>query len=295
MKKLLKGLLTLGNIIGISLPSVLVISCNNTKESKEKIIHNLEIIDVKFRNSEQNIVIDKVTFKSKTNEINFKLIETKIQKEQKIAILKFEAYQENNQKLLLTFEKTIQIGLFETISFYSLIKNLKYEVSSNLTINKMTKIKPTNIADGDTFYLDELGFRFVGIDTPEKYNAKNSIQEKYGKIASLFSKKILEDADEIYVVPQRNFYSKDPHDFKDKYGRVLVIVIVKIKENFFNLNLELVRKGKAKMAYISLNKNNRYYTDNEEFFNQLQHAQNLAQKEKIGIWDTLVNINEIYP
>ncbi len=121
------------------------------------------------------------------------------------------------------------------------------------------------VIDGDTLEIDiDLGLaiwvhkekiRLYGINTPEVYGVKKGSPEwEEGNMASEFAKSVLKENDEIRIETIK--------DKKEKYGRYLAVVYVRIDMNiiegltgirnlgdFYCINDILIAKGLAK-AYM---------------------------------------------
>ena len=126
------------------------------------------------------------------------------------------------------------------------------------------QLKPGSIYDGDTLRVirgdEELKIRFCGIDAPEKKQAGGIESRDY--LRSLIS-----EGDDILVVPIE----------KDRYGRTVAELYVQDRrKSAIALNLEMVRSGYA-WHYEKYSKN---CPSGEQF----SVAQELAQKEGLGIW-----------
>ncbi|AXE60549.1 hypothetical protein DA803_00335 [[Mycoplasma] phocae] len=199
--------------------------------------------------------------------------------------------------------------------------DFKFEIiEGEFKINKAREIKSWNIRvrDGDTLEAfsenkkdlpdSKIVLRFAGVDTPETHSHKNGkfydttgIQYKYGKIAEHYTKRILEEAKKIYIVPQRTKNSANKHlendkKYLDRYGRTVGIVYYQDSDGkIYCLNEQLVYYGYAKMKYISLSKSSSFYTDNVEYFKSLENAQKHAIDNHLGIYAKSVDIAEIYP
>ncbi len=117
------------------------------------------------------------------------------------------------------------------------------------------------VVDGDTLEIDiDLGLsvwirsekvRLYGVNTPEVYGVKRGTAEwEQGNKASDFVKMVLKEADEIIVETVK--------DKKEKYGRYLAVVFIKIDQNeltgltdirtvggYYCLNDILIGKGLA--------------------------------------------------
>jgi micrococcal nuclease len=122
------------------------------------------------------------------------------------------------------------------------------------------------VVDGDTIEIDiDLGLsawvhneiiRLYGIDTPEVYGVKKGSAEwERGNLASEFVKKYLNENDQVIIETIK--------DKKEKYGRYLALIYVKIDLNvltgltdiriigdFYCLNDILIAKGFAKKYMI---------------------------------------------
>ena len=122
------------------------------------------------------------------------------------------------------------------------------------------------IVDGDTMEIDiDLGLlvwihsekvRLYGINTPEVFGVKKGTKEwEKGNQASSFVKDVLKEKDEIIVETIK--------DKKEKYGRYLALVYIKIKpellnglsgirsvDDFYCLNDILIAKGFAERYMI---------------------------------------------
>lgn len=120
--------------------------------------------------------------------------------------------------------------------------------------------------DGDTFafYTDkEYKLRLLMVDTPESVKKGMSVQP-FGKEASEFTKEQLAKGNVSLVF--------DEGDVADNYGRLLAYVYV--GEN--SLQEELLKEGLGIVRYVN--------KGGDSFVDQLLTAQEVAQKEKIGVW-----------
>lgn len=122
--------------------------------------------------------------------------------------------------------------------------------------------------DGDTVKLMYKGkpmtFRLLLIDTPETKHPKKGV-EKYGPEASVFTKKMVENAKKIEV-------EFDKGQKTDKYGRGLAYIYADGKM----VNQALVRQGLAKVAYV--------YKPNNTHEQLLRKSEAQAKKEHLNIW-----------
>lgn len=147
--------------------------------------------------------------------------------------------------------------------------------------NKNTeKVKVTFVAsiDGDTakFVMnnEKVTARFLGVDTPETVHPTKEVEE-FGKEASDFTKKALENAAKIELEFDVNA------DKKDKYNRYLAWVWV----DDVLLQKELVENGLASVYMLK---------DSYAYAGILQQAEEAAKNYKIGIWSNEGAITNIY-
>lgn len=135
---------------------------------------------------------------------------------------------------------------------------------------KEIEVKFSKCVDGDTakfIYKDEeITARFLAIDTPETVHPTQG-EEENGKEASEFTCNKIKNANEILLE-----YDSDS-DKLDKYGRHLVWVFV----DDALLQKEIVREGLASVAYL--------YGD-YKYTDELEKVEQLAEEEKLGIWNT---------
>lgn len=122
------------------------------------------------------------------------------------------------------------------------------------------------VVDGDTIIVDldgtEERVRLIGVDTPESVHPDKSKNVAYGKIASEFTKSMLEDQAVTleYDVQER-----------DRYGRVLAYVY--LDGEMFNKTL--LEEGHAKVAT---------YPPNVKYVDAFTAIQEKAREEKKGVW-----------
>ena len=136
------------------------------------------------------------------------------------------------------------------------------------------KVEFSKCVDGDTakfIYNDEeITTRFLAIDTPETVHPTKEV-EQYGKEASDYTCKRIKEAHNIILEFDEN------SDRKDKYGRYLVWVFL----DDSLLQKELVSNGLANVAYLY---------DDYKYTDKLENAEQLAEENKLGIWN--INSNE---
>lgn len=153
-----------------------------------------------------------------------------------------------------------KISLLFILSFFLFISNVQANEKIPVTFSKCV--------DGDTakFKLDKeiITARFLAIDTPEtKHPTKG--EEPWGKEASNFTCNSLKTAKKIEIEYDSN------SDKTDKYDRHLVWIFVDgelLQDN-------IIKKGYAEVAYL--------YGD-YKYTPILQDHEEIAKKEKLGIW-----------
>lgn len=169
--------------------------------------------------------------------------------------------------------KKLRNVAFAALLGFSFLTSYVAAPSTSTTTNAQAKtlhtVKLAKATDGDTASFIYKGktikVRFLLVDTPETVHPSKGIQP-FGKEASNYTKTQLKNAKKI----QLDF---DKNGFKgDKYGRKLAYVYVDGKD----LNLQLVRKGYARVAYI--------YSPNTTNKAKYLVAQSKAKKEKLRIW-----------
>ncbi len=123
--------------------------------------------------------------------------------------------------------------------------------------------KVTNIVDGDTIKISELGtLRLIGIDTPEIRDPRKPVQ-CFGKEASNKAKELLSG--------KRVYLEFDPANRTDKYERTLAYVY---REDGLFYNAEMIKQGYAH-SYVS------FPHPKLEEFNQYQRE---ARRDSRGLW-----------
>lgn len=122
------------------------------------------------------------------------------------------------------------------------------------------------VVDGDTIVINMDGkdekVRLIGIDTPESVHPDKTKNVPYGKIASEFTKKLLEEQ-KIWLE-----YDVQSHD---KYGRILGYVYLDDKM----VNKTLLQEGHAKIAT---------FPPNVKYEAEFKKLQETAREEEKGLW-----------
>ena len=164
-------------------------------------------------------------------------------------------------------------------------ENTSTKDSSNSKTNgqaleKLEKVKLEAVVDGDTLTVfqenrDNYKIRLIGIDTPESVNPDESKNNKYGDMASDYTKSLLEGLDELYIQYDTTT--------QDNYGRDLCYVWLKNDIDTtdpqdianYMLNGILVRNG---YAY------NKEYLPNIKYADIFLQLREEAQNSKAGLW-----------
>ena len=110
----------------------------------------------------------------------------------------------------------------------------------------------------------EITARFLAIDTPESVHPTIG-EEPFGKDASEYTCKALQNAETIVLEFDKN------SDKKDKYDRYLVWVFIDGEL----LQKKLIKKGYAEVAYLY---------DDYKYTAELEKEKQKAKEKKIGIW-----------
>lgn len=165
------------------------------------------------------------------------------------------------------------------LSFFS--TDLPSSASTNSTTNiELEEVEFVRVVDGDTIVVKLDGkdtkIRLLCINTPESVHLDKSKNNVYGKKASKYTKKLLEDTEYVYL--------EFDEEREDIYGRTLAYVWLSdddidtaankdIKK--YMLNAILVKAGYAVTVVYEPNKLH------ADYFYKLQ---NTAKKNKVGLW-----------
>ncbi len=163
--------------------------------------------------------------------------------------------------ILLIFEG---IGLFQGDPFISDLFTIEDEPEGE----NLGKSKVIRVVDGDTVVLDinnvEEKVRLIGINTPETVDPRKEV-ECFGVEASNKAKDTLE---ETFVEVELDLSQGE----RDKYGRMLVYIIL---EDGTNFNMMMIEEGFAyEYTY------DKPYKYQEEF----KSAEKVAKQERRGLW-----------
>ncbi|MCU4117333.1 thermonuclease family protein [Mycoplasma zalophi] len=174
--------------------------------------------------------------------------------------------------------------------YYQNNANLKNNQNKNFY--SLTKETIKEIIDGDTLKTskNEL-IRLQGIDTPESRRWLNDtwipthgIENSWALKAKNFLKQIILKHKYIIYVDRK--FQKCDH-----YKRTVTQIFDLNKKS---INLEIIKKGLARVNYISLNYKSIYYTSNTNYYFQLLNNEQLARKNKYGFWAQNEKINQIF-
>jgi len=134
------------------------------------------------------------------------------------------------------------------------------------------KCEVINVIDGDTLsvvYDSAITkVRLIGIDTPESVHVDEIKNNEFGKIASEYTKELLEDVDYVYLEFDKAMY--------DEYDRLLAYVYLSDNQAFDeSINFILVSNGYA------LNKE---FAPNTRYAARLDAACEDAKANEKGLW-----------
>lgn len=166
--------------------------------------------------------------------------------------------------------KKFLVGLLILISLTSCDKIIQTENQNNL-------YEVVRVVDGDTVILNIDGkktrVRLIGIDTPESVAEDKSRNVKEGKIASEYTKNLLEN---------KKVRVEFDEEKQDIYERKLGYLF--LDDEF--INEKLLKEGMAKL-YTK--------TTNQKYSERLKKAEQYARKNKKGFWkDFYVNDPKLY-
>ena len=166
--------------------------------------------------------------------------------------------------------KKFLVGLLILISLISCDTIIQTENQNNL-------YEVVRVVDGDTVILNIDGqrtrVRLIGIDTPESVAEDKSRNVKEGKIASEYTKNLLEN---------KKVRLEFDDEKKDVYERKLGYVF--LDDEF--INEKLLKEGMAKL-YTK--------TTNQKYSERLKKAEEYARENKKGFWkDFYVNYPNLY-
>lgn len=148
-------------------------------------------------------------------------------------------------------------------------------------------LKCIAVHDGDTFTLEgNKIIRLYGVDTPEVSNQFNDFNPTSG-IEGLYGAEATEFTSNMIL----NHIVKYMHITNDPYGRD----VARIQYDSKDLSLELVKAGLARVAYISIDPKDQYYTSDYSYYRELLDAQYQAHINRVGFWLHQDQFKTIFP
>lgn len=159
-----------------------------------------------------------------------------------------------------TKEKT---NIFDSSKYEDNIKETNSPTESTTQQNLVDVVR---VVDGDTIVVDlnekQEKVRFLLIDTPESVHRDASKNTEFGKIASDFTKNLLEN--------QKVSLEFDVAE-RDRYGRLLAYVYLDDEM----INETLLKEGMAKVTV---------FQPNVKYVDRFRELEKEARDNKIGIW-----------
>ena len=190
-------------------------------------------------------------------------------KDQTVAVIKSDEGQQYIQET-----KEISKDVFR-----QLFDGVKHLVTGDSTEddsvdNTLECAKYLSTVDGDTIKVEingkEKTVRLIGIDAPESVNPDASLNTEYGKLASEYTKTLLENVSSLYL--------EYDVSTEDNYGRTLAYVwVASTTENAETnmLNAILVKNGYA---------NDTVYLPNNKYADVFMNLRMQAEQNKTGLW-----------
>ena len=156
-----------------------------------------------------------------------------------------------------------------------------------LACSPVSQVFVSSVHDGDTFKDQKNhAYRLFGVDTPEltdqfhNFRPTTGLQGLYAHEAKKFVFQLIWHKNvEIDVIKT------------DKYNRQVVTLTI----NKQDLAILLLKSGLARMAYISVQQQNPFYTKKYQYYDQLTHAQYYAFKNLKGFWRHKTKLSLIFP
>jgi len=166
------------------------------------------------------------------------------------------------------FALAFAVFLFFNFSNFNSLDDLFQTLKPENTVKGFEKAIVKEVIDGDTIKVELAGgreetVRMLLIDTPETVAPGKPVQP-FGKEARNYLKRTLIKDSVIEI--ERGI------EERDRYGRLLAYVWLDGK----NVNLELVKEGLARVAYI--------YEPNTKYIDEFKKGEYEAKKSKKGIW-----------
>lgn len=158
--------------------------------------------------------------------------------------------------------------------------NKEFQVDGKRSVEGAVNCTYVRDVDGDTLIFRKqnsegqaigknTSMRFWGIDTPEDVNPKlKKLIEPFSLQSVEYVKSKLKEGSTIKILFNKS---------KGKYGRDVGTVYYENNGEWYNLNLEEVANGLARIAYL---KQNNSTIDTKEYYK----AENSAKEQKLNIW-----------
>ncbi|MCR8613034.1 MAG: thermonuclease family protein [Mycoplasma sp.] len=174
-------------------------------------------------------------------------------------------------KLLNIKTKLISILSLLVVNIVFLVSSCSKE--SNITSNS---VYITSCHDGDT-PSDSTGqaYRILGIDTAEISHNYENFKQSVG-LEHYWALK----AKEFCEIEIKNKHVNLEKQKGNSYSRI----VARIKYENKDYGLELIKKGLARVAYISNSSKNKYYYNDKDYVNKLINAEKKAKESKKGLW-----------
>ena len=182
------------------------------------------------------------------------------------------------KKLKRKYKKVFGVCAF--LAAVMIIKpNINLNTIQNIPSGELDEVQLIRVIDGDTIVVNNDGeedkIRLLEIDTPESVHSDASKNNEYGKMASDYTKNLLEEGQTLYLS-----YDQEK---EDKYGRTLAYVWLNNNvdtsdsEDIKNymLNAILLNDG---MARVTVYEPNDCY---EELFTSIKEN---AKSSGTGLW-----------
>ena len=163
-------------------------------------------------------------------------------------------------KILFGFSVLVlMVGSFFGGSYFEKQKiKTQSSVSSDASVN-VSPITVTEVSDGDTLKLSSgQTFRLYGVNAPE-------VKETFYEEAKVFTENL--------VLGKEISFEQEENYKVDKFGRTLGYVFV----GGVNLNIELVKKGLARVVLYEKRAKIKYQDD-------LLSAEKEAKRLRVGVW-----------
>lgn len=145
----------------------------------------------------------------------------------------------------------------------------------------------SSVHDGDTFTTSKGDkIRLFGVDAPELTNQYNDFNPTDG-LEQVYAVESLEFVKNKIL--NKSIYLNEITT--DKYHRTVAKIIFNNKD----LGLELIHYGLARVAYISTDKANPFYSNDFQYYKLLLKEQYFAYTHEYGIWKYKNKFKEIFP